>query len=89
VWAAAAAAAPLPAAGLFYSAVGTMAVFAGMIIALLYKGVLPITHIAEKPAFFGGVFAAMTGFGAVMQLLLSRRKKAASPQHASTNQKSD
>lgn len=52
---------------------GTMLIFTGMILLLLYKGSMPINGICNKPLFFGGVFGAMIAFGAVVQLLLCPR----------------
>ncbi len=57
---------------------GTLLVFAGMVLLLLYKGTQPITAISNKPLFYGGVFVVMVAFGAVEQLLLCKgsRKEA-------------
>jgi len=55
------------------AALGTMLVFAGMILLLLYKGAAPISYIRIRPAYFGGLFLAMMAFGTVEQLLLCPR----------------
>ena len=63
------------ASALCCSALGTMLIFAGMILLLLYKGSVPISSIYSKPPFYGAVFVAMTGFGTIEQLLLCQRAK--------------
>jgi len=75
------------ASALCYSTLGTMLIFAGMILLLLYKGSAPISGIGNKPLFYGGVFVAMAAFGTIEQLLVCRpakrhgtRKKEASKQ---------
>ena len=55
--------------------VGTVLVFAGMVLLLLYKGAMPISYIGRKPLFCAAVFAAMIAFGTAEQLLLCRRTK--------------
>jgi hypothetical protein len=52
---------------------GTMLIFAGMIMLLLYKGSVPISVIRNKPMFYTAVFGSMTAFGTVVQLLLCPR----------------
>ena len=52
------------------AAMGTLFVFTGMILLLLYKGSLPVSTIGNKQSFYAGVFAAMIAFGAIIQLLL-------------------
>jgi hypothetical protein len=52
---------------------GTILVFAGMILLLLYKGTEPISHISSKQPFYATVFTAMTAFGTIGQFLLYRR----------------
>lgn len=52
---------------------GTMLIFAGMILLLLYKGSVPISGICNRSLFYAGVFGAMTAFGTVIQLLLCPR----------------
>ncbi|MHC4486238.1 MAG: hypothetical protein ACYS4T_13675 [Planctomycetota bacterium] len=63
------------ASALCCSALGTTLIFAGMILLLLYKGSVPISSIYSKPLFYGAVFAAMTVFGTMEQLLLCQRAK--------------
>lgn len=60
---------------LFFSALGTMIVFLGMILLLSYKGTEPISHISNNPYIAGAVFLAMIGFGTVVQLLLCKKSK--------------
>jgi len=57
------------------SALGTILVFAGMILLLTYKAAVPLSHIGSKPSFYAAVFLAMIAFGTVEQLLLCRRPK--------------
>jgi len=52
---------------------GTMLIFAGMILLLLYKGAVPINHISSKQSFYTAIFIIMTAFGTIEQLLLCRR----------------
>lgn len=51
---------------------GTMLVFAGMILLLLYKGAAPVSYISGRGLFFAAVFGAMTAFGTIEQLLFCR-----------------
>lgn len=51
---------------------GTLLVFAGMILLLLYKGSAPITHINDRQSFYAAVCIAMIAFGTITQLLLCR-----------------
>ncbi len=52
--------------------IGTTFIFAGMALLLLYKGSEPLSRIYNGPSFYAAVFAAMTGFGTIEQLLLFR-----------------
>jgi len=49
--------------------VGTTLIFAGMILLLLYKGSEPLSRIYNGGWFYAAIFAAMTGFGTIEQLL--------------------
>jgi len=49
---------------------GTFLIFAGMILLLLYKGAAPISSIYSRTPFYAAIFAAMTAFGTMEQLLL-------------------
>jgi len=49
---------------------GTLLVFAGMILLLLYKGAEPISGISRRTLFYAAVFIAMIVFGTIEQLLL-------------------
>jgi hypothetical protein len=62
---------------LCFATLGTVFIFAGMILLLLYKAAMPLSGIGNKQSFYAAVFLAMTGFGTVEQLLLSQftRKK--------------
>lgn len=58
------------------AALGTLLVFAGMILLLLYKGAAPISGIYNRTSFYAAVFIAMTAFGTTTQLsLIQRREK--------------
>ncbi|RKY04303.1 MAG: hypothetical protein DRP66_11905 [Planctomycetota bacterium] len=59
------------------ASLGTVAIFAGMILVLLYKGARPLTGIYQMPAFFAAAVVAMAAFGTFVQLLLcpTRTKK--------------
>jgi hypothetical protein len=57
------------------AALGTMLIFAGMVLLLLYKGSVPISSVCCKAPFYSGIFIAMTAFGTIVQLLLCRRAK--------------
>jgi hypothetical protein len=69
-------------AALCFSVAGTILVFAGMIMLLVYKGAAPVSQISSRPVMYAGVFAAMALFGTVEQLLLCRgaKKQAARPE---------
>jgi hypothetical protein len=73
-----------PAAGFFQrrltsafccAALGTILIFAGMILLLLYKGAAPISRICQNQLFYQGIFGVMTAFGTAEQLLLCQRIK--------------
>ncbi len=49
---------------------GTLLVFGGMILLLLYKGAVPISSISRRTLFYAAVFIAMIVFGTIEQLLL-------------------
>ena len=61
------------ASALFSAALGTLLIFAGMILLLSYKGSAPISKIANRSSFYTTVFIAMIAFGTFEQLLLCRR----------------
>lgn len=63
------------------SLAGTLLVFAGMILLLLFKGSRPLSVIFSKAAFYIPVFLAMVAFGVIEQLVLcpAARKKTALP----------
>ena len=60
---------------LYFSVQGTLFIFAGMILLLLYKGTRPVSHIRVNPSIYASVFAAMTAFGTIEQLLICKRVK--------------
>ena len=59
------------------ASLGTVLIFAGMILVLLYKGARPLTGIYQTPTFFGVTVVVMVAFGTFVQLLLcpGRTKK--------------
>ena len=60
---------------LFFSVLGTIVIFLGMILLLSYKGTEPVSHISSKPFISAAVFLAMAAFGTVVQLLLCKKSK--------------
>lgn len=60
---------------LFFSVIGTMVIFLGMILLLSYKGIEPVSHIRGKPLIYAAVFLAMAAFGTIIQLLLCKGSK--------------
>jgi hypothetical protein len=57
------------------AAFGTLLVFCGLILLLLYKGSRPVSHIVQKPTFYGGILLAMIAFGTIVQFLFCQREK--------------
>jgi hypothetical protein len=57
------------------AALGTMLIFGGMILLLLYKGAAPISRICQNRLFYQSIFGIMTAFGMAEQLLLCQRIK--------------
>ncbi len=57
------------------AALGTMLIFAGMILLLLYKGSAPVSRIFHGSLFYLIVFIAMIFFGTLEQLLLCKDVK--------------
>jgi len=49
---------------------GTMLIFAGTILLLLYKGAMPVTSIYHRASLYTGIFTAMAAFGTIEQILL-------------------
>ncbi len=49
---------------------GTMLIFAGAILLLLYKGAMPVTGIYHRASLYTGVFITMAAFGTIEQILL-------------------
>lgn len=66
------------ASALCCSALGTVLIFGGMILLLLYKGAEPISAICLRGQFYLCVFAGMIAFGTVEQWLVCRRRTAKS-----------
>ena len=54
---------------------GTILIFAGMILLLSYKGSEPIGHISSAKPYYTMIFAAMVAFGTIEQLFLCRSAK--------------
>lgn len=55
------------------AAAGTLMVFAGLVLLLMFKGAVPIACIESRAVFYGLVAAGMVGFGTLEQFLLCRR----------------
>lgn len=76
-----------------WSCMGTLFVFSGMILLLIYKGSAPVKFVSSAPAFYGSVFAAMVAFGTAEQYLLCRppakKQKAKSGEKISEKKKAD
>lgn len=64
-----------PTSALCCATLGTMLIFGGMILLLLYKGSAPISSVYRKAPFYLGVFIVMAVFGTIEQLLLCKRPK--------------
>jgi hypothetical protein len=60
---------------LFFSVLGTIVIFLGMILLLSYKGTEPFSHIRSKPFISGAAFLSTIAFGTIVQLLLSKGSK--------------
>jgi len=75
-------------AAMYFSTAGTILVFAGMILLLIYKGVMPVSRICRRPSVYSGVFAVMVAFGTAEQLLLCRGGKARSNKKQTGNNSS-
>ena len=58
-----------------YATFGTILIYTGMILLLLYKASAPISAVFRKPPFYAIVFAAMVAFGTIVQLILCKQKK--------------
>jgi hypothetical protein len=52
---------------------GTMMIFAGLLLLVIFKGSDPVGRLAGQPAFYGLVFVGMASFGTLEQLTLCRR----------------
>lgn len=63
---------------------GTAFTFVGMIILLLYKGAVPITHLVRERFFYLTAFLAMVAFGVVEQLFLCKGQTKAAPEKKQT-----
>lgn len=57
------------------SLLGTVLIFAGMILLLLHKGAVPVSIICSKSSYYATAFIAMTAFGTSEQLLFCKRQK--------------
>lgn len=62
-------------AALFFSVVGTTAVFFGTFLTLIYKGLEPLGYVKDKPLIFAAVFLVMAGLGTAVQLLICKKSK--------------
>jgi len=66
------------ASALCCSVLGTVLIFAGMILLLLHKGAVPVSIICSKSSYYATTFIAMIAFGMIEQLLLCKRQKSRS-----------
>jgi len=57
------------------SVIGTLCIFAGMILLLIFKGSYPITAMGSRPVFYTIVFGGMVTFGTIEQVLLYKKGK--------------
>jgi hypothetical protein len=57
------------------SVLGTVLIFAGMILLLLHKGAVPVSIICSKSSYYATAFIAMIAFGTIEQLLLCKRQR--------------
>lgn len=64
-----------PTSALCCATLGTMLVFAGMILLLLHKGTQTVSYIGSRSSFFAAVFVAMVVFGTLEQLLFCQPAK--------------
>jgi hypothetical protein len=62
-------------AALCFSTLGTMLIFFGMTLLLLYKGSSPVGLVNDRPIVYAGVFAGMIAFGTIEQMVLCRRPR--------------
>ena len=60
---------------MFFSFLGTMVIFLGMILLLSYKEIEHVSHIRGKPLICAAVFLAMAAFGTIFQLLICKSAK--------------
>lgn len=63
------------ASALCFSILGTVLIFVGMILLLLYKGAVPVQIIGGKQLYYAIVFIVMVAFGTFEQLLLCKHPK--------------
>jgi hypothetical protein len=63
------------ASALCCSVLGTVLIFAGMILLLLHKGAVPVSIICSKSSYYATAFIAMIAFGTIEQLLLCKRQR--------------
>ncbi|MHA2315384.1 MAG: hypothetical protein ACXACF_08930 [Candidatus Hermodarchaeia archaeon] len=57
------------------SVLGTILIFASMILLLLHKGSVPVSIICSKSSYYATAFIAMIAFGTIEQLLLCKHPK--------------
>jgi hypothetical protein len=74
---------------LCFGTLGTILVFAGMILLLLQRGSTPISGIFHKSPFYAAVFGGMAAFGTCVQLIFSRQKKGASGKGKGSGENND
>jgi len=57
------------------SVMGTLCIFAGMVLLLIFKGSYPIKAIGSRPMFYAMMFGGMVTFGTIEQVLLYKKGK--------------
>jgi hypothetical protein len=75
-------------AALSCASLGTTMIFAGLLLLVIFKGSAPVGRLAERPIFYGLVFAGMAIFGTLEQLTLCRRAEQREPKARSGKSRS-
>ncbi len=72
---------------LCFASMGTLMIFAGMVLLLWQKGAEPVALIGDRLEFYALVFAGMVAFGTIEQLLICPSRSTKKPQQEKKNQK--
>jgi hypothetical protein len=57
------------------SVLGTLLIFSGLVLPLMFKGSTPVAHIEQQSGSYGLVLLGMAAFGTLEQLLVCRRPR--------------